>query len=202
MNRLSLFIILSLTAFIVTKDIPSVIYQRDDDRWSSKEILPTNCTIIERPQNVDEFNGKGTKITLLSTALTQLKIKWDNKELDPGCLTDLYNYNLQNPGKVDVNDVLQIRDYLEVHAKDGINWYQIYWWVLLDSEVFFYTHAETDGTTPNIAGSIYEMHIDYRFIKYYDDLGNFGEVGFDQVEYISLTRFETHRTPSFLKLLK
>jgi hypothetical protein len=196
-------LILTFITFIISKNIPTTIYNRTDPQWANDTIYSNGQLISYRPDIIEPATAKGTQITLFATTLKDLGVKCQGNDCTPGTLNALYTYNLLNPGKIEVFDELKLREFHQIHAKDGINWYQIYFWHLLDSEVFFITHPhETNGKKTNFAGSIYEMHIDYKLIKYYDDFGNFGEINFDQVAYIELTRFENSLSKMKMKFLE
>jgi hypothetical protein len=194
MKTLSKSLLILIFLNIVSSNIPNPIYSRLDARWKDYK-LADGSTIGYRPEIIDYDDvGYGSTITLTATVLDSYKISCDGNECDPLSLYKLYaKYEFNQD---DIDKALHIKDHVTYDSPDEIKWDEVNDHVNnADCGVLFYTKPVKD----NVIGMIYEIDMNEKTFKYYDDLGKTNDGGkFDDVVYIDITIFDLSGSLRFL----
>jgi hypothetical protein len=200
LNNHSILLILCLFNISLAIDNPpSIIFSRLNPLWTD-EVVFTNKTIGYRPDVLDLNNSLGVQIVLLATSFRQYNIKCDGIDCNPTTLVSfIQNCALKH---CDFNKVMKIKGAMIYH-KSYMNWPEVHKFSLVKTQLFFITEVKSGcgsaGGDCNYAGNLYEVDLDKKVVKYYDDLGAFGEFGFDDIDIIGVTLYDLTDEFKFLE---
>jgi hypothetical protein len=82
--------------------------------------------------------------------------------------------------------LFKIRDYIVLHSADEIVWETINGYLLNEDSALFFITKPVQG---NIVGHIYDIDMNAKTFKYYDDLGQTGTANFGDVDWMEICLF-------------
>jgi hypothetical protein len=185
-----LLTLLSMVTSNPNSHLPDVRFSRLDDRWKNFILIDTE-TIGDRPDifySSDIFlQCAGSQLTIISTILSGYGIQCDvdSRMVDctPPKLWEMgVEYVFDRGGYM---NILKVKNYFELSGW-WISWEVINYYLGYDSAVTFVTLPIKN----NIMGAIYEVDMNARTFKFFDDLGALGEGKFEDVASVEIIYFD------------
>jgi hypothetical protein len=196
---MKLVISLSLLALIVTigctrSHLPDERYSREDPRWKDYE-LEYGGFIGVRPDIFTWMNAGSQLLVLRATVLKYYNVKCDNRICNPIYLNELVRECVVSEGAFGCDQLDVMKEAVQYFKPQDIKWDVVNQYLDVDSFIYFVSHPVKD----NVIGFIYEMDMNAKTFKYYDDLGNLGDAKFDDVEYIHIFTINVSSALKFLE---
>jgi hypothetical protein len=195
--KLAIILSLALTITIgCTKShLPDERYSREDPRWKDYQ-LQSGGIFGQRPDICNIGNSIPQRMVLVTTVLKYYNITCDNRLCNPIYFNEIV-YECVISGKTSECDQVDVlKDAVTYYKPEDIQWEVVNKYLDVDSIIYFITHPVKD----NVIGNIYEMDLNAKTFKYYDDLGNLGDAKFDDVVYVDI--FTVNVSGSTLKFLE
>jgi hypothetical protein len=183
--KASIFItLLTLLPVIISKPhLPTLLYSRTDNRWKDYQLFD-GSTIGQRADVIDPTNCFGSRATLDATVTLDYKIPCDGQDCTPVTLYEFVQKHMNDP--IDIFEKLfKIKGYIVLHSADDIVWETVNGYLNEDSALFFITKP----VQGNAVGHIYDIDLNAKSFKYYDDLGQTGTANFGDVAWMEVILF-------------
>jgi hypothetical protein len=185
----SITLLLIILSMVITRShLPDVRYSRLDDRWKNDQLV--GKTIGDRPNifTTSDFScNSGSHLSIVSSVLFAYGIQCDVDDVPADCTPPkLWEMVVKYVfASADFRKILKVLGVYDP-AGDDFEWEDINRYLSLDTAITFVTQPIKN----NVMGAIYEVDMNTKTFKFFDDLGVLGEGKFEDVASIEVFFFD------------